>query len=63
MFKAGQQVVLLFSKEVTGTVSAVRGARVSVTWNHDRPGVPRARQDYPADVAARILLRPGKSGS
>lgn len=63
MLKAGQQVALLFSKEVTGTVSAVRGGRVFVTWNHDRPGVLRVRQDYPADVAARILVRPYKIAS
>lgn len=55
-FRAGQQVCLLFSKEVTGTVSLVRDGKVSVTWNHSRRDEPRIRRSYAAAVAQRLLL-------
>lgn len=56
-FKAGQQVCLLFNKEVTGTVSLVRGGTVSVTWNRADRGKPRIRRSYPLAVAQRTLVR------
>lgn len=58
-FKAGEQVCLLFSKEVTGTVSLVRGGTVSVTWNRADAGKPRIRRSYPLAVAQRALVKAG----
>lgn len=56
-FKAGQQVCLLFSREVTGTVSRVHDGTVSVTWNRPDRGRPRIRRAYPASVAQRVLAQ------
>ena len=58
-FRAGQQVCLIFSKDVTGTVSMVRDGKVSVTWNHAERGRPRTRTALAADVAQRVLVKAG----
>lgn len=60
--KTGQQVHLVFNPELTGTVSAVEGRRVRVTWPQrcaavDKQAIrlPRERVWYDKATAAKVL--------